>query len=123
MFVRRGAGKMRHEDRGDERMGWQTDYQAKLQTAEHAVASVQSSMRVYIQPGCGEPEALVRALLKRAPFVRDVEIVHLLTLGCADYVAPEMAGPFRPNAVFIFVTSSGCPRPATPSPTPPSMRL
>src|SRR5262249_6625668 len=40
-------------------------------------------MRVYIQPGCGEPEALVRTLLKRAPFVRDVEVVHLLTLGCA----------------------------------------
>ena len=39
--------------------------------------------------------------LKRAPFVRDVEVVHLLTLGCADYVAPEMAGHFRHNAFFI----------------------
>jgi acyl-CoA hydrolase len=58
-------------------------------------------MRVYIQPGCAEPETLVEALLKRAPFVHDVEVVHLLTLGCADYVAPEMKGHFRHNAFFI----------------------
>ncbi|GAC1631213.1 MAG: hypothetical protein NVS9B14_02690 [Candidatus Acidiferrum sp.] len=46
-------------------MGWQADYRGKLQSAEDALACVQSGMRVYIQPGCGEPEALVRALLKR----------------------------------------------------------
>jgi len=82
-------------------MLWSTNYQAKLQTAEKALCCVQSGMRVYIQPGCGEPETLVHALLQRAPFVRDVEVVHLLTLGCADYVAPEMAGHFRHNAFFI----------------------
>lgn len=37
----------------------------------------------------------------RAPFVHNVEGVHLLTLGCADYVKPEMAGDFRHNAIFI----------------------
>lgn len=79
-------------------MSWLESYQTKLQTAEEALACVQSGMRVYIQPGCGEPEALVRALLRRAPCLRDVEIVHVLTLGCADYVAPEMAGHFRHNA-------------------------
>ena len=82
-------------------MSWLDSYRAKLQTAEDALRCVQSGMRVYIQPGCGEPEALVSALLQRAPFVRDVEVVHLLTLGCADYVAPEMAGHFRHNAFFI----------------------
>jgi 4-hydroxybutyrate CoA-transferase len=82
-------------------MSWLDSYQAKLQTAEDALRCVQSGMRVYIQPGCGEPETLVSALLQRAPFVRDVEVVHLLTLGCADYVQPEMAGHFRHNAFFI----------------------
>src|SRR5207248_7637619 len=33
--------------------------------------------------------------------VRDVEIVHMMTMGVAPYVAPEMAGHFRRNAVFI----------------------
>ena len=80
---------------------WETQYASKLRTAEEALRAVRSDMRVYIQPGCAEPETLVEALLKRAPFVRNVEVVHLLTLGCADYVAPEMAGHFRHNAFFI----------------------
>jgi len=80
---------------------WETQYTSKLQSAEEALRAVQSDMRVYIQPGCAEPETLVEALLKRASFVRNVEVVHLLTLGCADYVAPEMAGHFRHNAFFI----------------------
>jgi 4-hydroxybutyrate CoA-transferase len=62
---------------------------------------VQSGMRVYIQPGCAEPETLVEALMRRGPEVHDVEIVHMMTMGCAPYVAPEMAGHFRHNAVFI----------------------
>lgn len=58
-------------------------------------------MRVYIQSGCSEPETLVEALIRRAPFVHDVEVIHMMTLGYADYVAPEMAGHFRHNALFI----------------------
>jgi 4-hydroxybutyrate CoA-transferase len=44
---------------------------------------------------------LVEALIQRAPHVQDVEIVHMMTMGKAPYVAPEMAGHFRHNAVFI----------------------
>src|ERR1700758_3615149 len=62
---------------------------------------VQSGMRVYIHPGCAEPEALVEALMARGPFVKNVEIVHILTLGRADYIAPQMGGHFRHNAMFI----------------------
>jgi acyl-CoA hydrolase len=58
-------------------------------------------MRVYIQPGCAEPETLVEALMRRGPYVQDVEIVHMMTMGAAPYVAPEMAGHFRHNAMFI----------------------
>jgi acyl-CoA hydrolase len=82
-------------------MSWQTDYRDKLLTADEALRCVQSGMRVYIQPGCAEPETLVEALIRRAPFVQDVEIVHMMTLGAAPYVAPDMAGHFRHNAMFI----------------------
>ncbi len=82
-------------------MRWEDEYKKRLLTADEALSCVQSNMRVYIQPGCAEPETLVGALIKRAPFVRNVEVVHLLTLGRADYVAPEMAGHFRHNAMFI----------------------
>src|ERR1700687_1480266 len=76
-------------------------YKDKVQTADQALQSVRSGMRVYIQPGCAEPETLVEALMRRGPFVQDVELVHLMTMGAAPYVAPEMEGHFRHNAMFI----------------------
>ncbi|MGA8149942.1 MAG: acetyl-CoA hydrolase/transferase C-terminal domain-containing protein [Terriglobales bacterium] len=82
-------------------MSWESDYKRRLRTAEDALRCVQSGMRVYIQPGCAEPETLVEALMRRAPEVNDVEIVHMMTMGVAPYVAPEMAGHFRHNAMFI----------------------
>src|SRR3954466_11207990 len=82
-------------------MSWEMEYKKRLQTADQALGCVQSGMRVYIQPGCAEPETLVEALIRRAPDLSDVEIVHMMTMGCAPYVAPEMAGHFRHNAMFI----------------------
>jgi 4-hydroxybutyrate CoA-transferase len=82
-------------------MSWQMEYKKKLRTADEALRCVQSGMRVYIQPGCAEPETLVEALIQRAAHVEDVEIVHMMTMGKAPYVAPEMEGHFRHNAVFI----------------------
>ncbi len=82
-------------------MAWEKEYVGKLRTADEALQHVQSGMRVYIQPGCAEPETLVEALMRRGPSVYDVEIVHMMTVGCAPYVAPEMVGHFRHNAMFI----------------------
>lgn len=82
-------------------MSWELEYTTKLKSADDALSCVKSGMRVYIQPGCAEPETLVEALIRRAPEVHDVEIVHMMTMGAAPYVAPEMAGHFRHNAVFI----------------------
>lgn len=82
-------------------MSWEKEYTRKLRTAGEAMQYLRSGMRVYIQPGCAEPETLVDALMQRAPAVEDVEIVHMMTLGAAPYVAPQMAGHFRHNAVFI----------------------
>src|SRR6266516_611177 len=82
-------------------MSWEAEYSQKIRTTDEALRFVESGMRVYIQPGCAEPETLVEALMRRGPAVRDVEIVHMMTMGVAPYVAPEMAGHFRHNAVFI----------------------
>lgn len=70
-------------------------------SAREAVQCVQSNMRVYIHSGCAEPEALVEALMLRAPFVKDAEIVHFMTAGRADYTAPGMEGHFRQNSLFM----------------------
>ena len=82
-------------------MSWETEYTNRRRTADEALACVKSGMRVYIQPGCAEPETLVEALMRRGPDLSNVEIVHMMTMGCAPYVAPEMAGHFRHNAMFI----------------------
>ncbi|HXJ11872.1 MAG TPA: acetyl-CoA hydrolase/transferase C-terminal domain-containing protein [Candidatus Limnocylindrales bacterium] len=82
-------------------MNWQEHYRRKSVSPREAMECIQSGMRVYIHPGCAEPEVLVEALMARGPFVKNVEIVHLLTLGRADYIAPQMEGHFRHNAMFI----------------------
>jgi acyl-CoA hydrolase len=82
-------------------MSWIEQYRNKLMSAHEAVACVESGMRVYIHPGCAEPEALVEALMGRAAHVKDVELMHLLTLGTSPYCAPEMAPHFRHNALFV----------------------
>jgi len=70
-------------------------------TADNALGCVQSGMRVYIHPGCAEPETLVEALMRRASHLYGVEIVHIMTMGCAPYVSAVMDGHFRHNAMFI----------------------
>jgi 4-hydroxybutyrate CoA-transferase len=82
-------------------MSWETEYTRKIKTADEALRFLKSGMRVYVHPGCAEPEALVEALMRRGPEVRGVEIMHMRTMGSAPYVAPEMEGHFRHNAVFI----------------------
>jgi 4-hydroxybutyrate CoA-transferase len=82
-------------------MNWQDQYRRKTVSPQDAMQCIQSGMRVYIHPGCAEPEALVGALMARGPFVKNVEIVHILTLGRADYIALQMEGHFRHNAMFI----------------------
>ena len=82
-------------------MPWASDYKRKVTTADEALRCVQSGMRVYIHPGCAEPEALVEALMRRALYLHGVEIVHIMTMGCAPYVSAEMDGHFRHNAMFI----------------------
>ncbi|MBI4461901.1 MAG: acetyl-CoA hydrolase/transferase family protein [Acidobacteria bacterium] len=73
----------------------------KVTTAGDALGCVRSGNRVYIHPGCATPEPLVQALAARAAELTNVEVVHLLTFGQADYIRPEMEGRFRHTAFFI----------------------
>ena len=58
-------------------------------------------MRIFLTGNCSFPKELMAALVRRAPHVHDVEIVQVLTVGTADYVAPEMQGHLRVNTLFI----------------------
>ncbi len=70
-------------------------------SASTAVEGVRSGERVFIGSGAAEPSQLVNALTNRASELRGVNIVHILTLGNAPYVAPALADNFRHTAFFV----------------------
>jgi acyl-CoA hydrolase len=82
-------------------MNWREEYRNKCMDASQALMAVHSGDRVWIQSGCGTPSPLVNALVARAPELRNVEIVHMKTLGDADYTKPEYEGIFRHRGLFL----------------------
>ena len=83
------------------KMSWNEDYRSKRMSAAQALDAVRSGDRVWIQSGCGTPSVLVDALVAHAFSLRDVEIVHMMTLGAADYTKPEFEGHFRHRGLFL----------------------
>jgi 4-hydroxybutyrate CoA-transferase len=69
--------------------------------ARQALQCVRSGNRVWIEPGCATPTPLVEALVGRAAELRDVEVVHMMTLGEAPYTRSEFKGRFRHNGLFL----------------------
>ena len=82
-------------------MRWLKRYQERKVSAEEAVQVIKSGDRVHIHAGCAVPQPLVHAMVGRSDELRDVEIVHILTMGEAPYTKPEYKGIFRHRAMFI----------------------
>lgn len=70
-------------------------------TADEAVRCVQSGDRLHWPCVAAAPETLIRALVARAPQLRNVHITHLYTEGYADYVLPQYAENFHLDSFFI----------------------
>jgi 4-hydroxybutyrate CoA-transferase len=82
--------------------GWMQLYQSKVTTAEQAVRSIRGGMRLFLTGNCSVPQQVMAALVEYAPgFEEPVEIVQVLTIGSADYVAPGMEKYLRVNTTFI----------------------
>ena len=82
-------------------MRWSNQFRHKISTAARAVEAVQSGQRIWVHEGCATPEPLLQALLRRAPELYDVELLHMLTLGAADYTRPEYQGHFHHSGLFL----------------------
>lgn len=82
-------------------MNWSDIYRNKITTPEEAVGVITSGSRVFLTGNCSVPQKVMAALVQRAPDLTNVEIVQVLTVGSADYVAPQMAGHLRVNTLFI----------------------
>jgi 4-hydroxybutyrate CoA-transferase len=82
-------------------MNWSVEYRSRCMTASEAVKAVRSGDRVWIQPSCGTPKPLIDALVARADELIDVELVHMKTLGKAEYTKPQYEGHFRHRGLFL----------------------
>lgn len=69
--------------------------------ADAAVSMIKSGNRVFVHGSCATPHLLVDALVKRAPALRDVRIIHLHTDGPAPYADLGMESSFRHEALFV----------------------
>ncbi len=79
---------------------FQRAFHEKLVTAEEALRAVRSGDCVYVHPGCAAPQRLLDALVARHAELENVRIIHLMSLGRADYVQPGMERHFRHVALF-----------------------
>jgi acyl-CoA hydrolase len=80
---------------------WREEYRKKRMEAAQALKMVRPGDHVWIQSGCGTPSPLVEALIARASELRNVEIIHMKTLGEANYTKPEYHGVFRHRGLFL----------------------
>jgi 4-hydroxybutyrate CoA-transferase len=77
------------------------NYQSRIVTADEAVKHIKSGDRIFLTGNCSVPQNTLAALVKYAPNLQNVEICQALTIGPADYVAPQMEGHLRVNTMFI----------------------
>ena len=86
-------------------MSWQSSYKHKIVTAEEAVGHIQSGNRVVVGHACASPEALLSAMVENKEQYRDVEIVHMVSMGASAYCLPENNPHFIHNSIFAGPTS------------------
>lgn len=81
-------------------MNWIDEYNKKIVTAEEALKHIKSKDRVIFAHACGEPGYLVDKLVEVKENFRDVEIVHMVPMGPAEYCNEENKKYFTHNALF-----------------------
>ncbi|NLD20388.1 MAG: acetyl-CoA hydrolase/transferase family protein [Clostridiales bacterium] len=82
-------------------MDWKKLYREKLMTSDEAVKLIKSNDKVVFQHDVGEPEELVRAMVRNASNYKNVEISHMFSLGPGEYCKPEYKENFHPNMWFL----------------------
>lgn len=84
---------------------WKIYYKQRQVDAKTAAAFVESGDRVVAGHACGSPEPILEALVARAVELKNVEIVHMVSMGSSAYCNPEYASSFRHNSLFAGCTT------------------
>ncbi|MBF0343495.1 MAG: GNAT family N-acetyltransferase [Nitrospirae bacterium] len=80
-------------------------YLQKKASEEHIFSRIHRGDRIFIGTGCGEPQSLVRALIKyvenHPKAFSDAEFFQVWNLGVAPYTDEKFKANFRHNSFFI----------------------
>ena len=95
------SGDMTISHESKDSSDWRTQFPQKIATPQEAIRAIPPGRRILIGSGAAQPITLVQSMVTDGLHLADNEIVHLLTLGPAPYVAPELKDRFRHIAFFI----------------------
>lgn len=84
---------------------WLSLYRERIKTAEKALKAIRRGHRIFIGSGCGEPQHLVRALEAEMPYLADLEILHILSIGHAHYTDASFYDKCRLKSFFVAAAS------------------
>ena len=73
----------------------------RIVSADEAVSEIKSGQQVFMHGAAATPEVLLEALVRRAPELQDVKIVHMHAEGPHPHLDPSMQGHFLHKALFI----------------------
>ena len=83
---------------------WIKTYSTRRMGAREALGQIRSGSRVFLSPGCAEPQHLLETLVEmggKERLLNDVEIVHMLTIGSAPHASKRYDQHFRHNSLFV----------------------
>lgn len=86
-------------------MDFQEIYKNKVVSAKEAVQKIRSGDRVVLGHAVGEPTTVIEAMVEEKENYKDVEIVHMVAMGKAEYAKPGMEKHFRHNSIFVGGTT------------------
>lgn len=94
-----------HRTRDNSVRPWNASYKAKLTTPDKALRVIKRGHRVFIGSGCGEPQHLTQALEERVPWLADLEILHILSVGKTRFTESSFEDKCRLKSFFVASAS------------------
>lgn len=96
---------MKHSLRGVVCVSWKEVYNSKLVSAKEAVSKIKSGDRLVTGHAVGEPSILIDEMVANKESYENVEIVHMVAMGKAEYAQPGMEKYFKHNSIFVGGTT------------------
>ena len=84
---------------------WREIYKSRVVSAAEAVRHIKSGNRVVVAHASGSPEILLKALVENRSAYKNVELVHMVSMGASEYCLPEMEKHFTHNSLFAGATT------------------